>query len=88
MSGTLGLAPLVYNTDYNDYNIIYQLSQALGSDVKIKSMLYNSGYYDDKPELPFYNNLLFFDDYTYGDGAYNLQTAANFTFDDLMTDYD
>jgi len=88
LSGTLGLAPLLYNSDYNDYSILYQLSQELGGDGKILSMLYDSGYYDDKPELPFNNTLLFFDDNAYGDGAFSLQTAANFTIEDLMTDYD
>jgi len=81
LSGTLGLAPTLYNSDYNDYSILYKLSQELGGDGKIKSMLYNSDYYDSKPELPFYNNLLFFDDDAYGDGTYSLQTAANFTMD-------
>ena len=71
--GTLGFAPTVFDSNYNDYSLLYQLSKSVsGADGKILSMLFDSGYYDNRPELPFQNAMRFFDDNAYGNGEYNL----------------
>lgn len=46
-------------------------------------MLFDSGYIDEKPELPYRNTLIFYDDANYG-GLSGLHSASLFDMNDAL----